>query len=438
MKSTDTKKGIDGINSIVNKRATQGHLRNTPANKPIETPVRTQPYAISTPSTGMSIGQYPGSVHRHPIPMSLNRPPTFISATPTPKRIHEGKENESPQERRHPCNCKKSNCLKLYCVCFQQQLFCDGCNCNDCSNIEVKNEIRLKAIKDTIAKNPGAFKPRFSTKIEAGNTSLLNRSPSQGHNVGCKCKRSQCLKKYCECFEASAICSDKCKCIDCQNFVGSQQLIDRRRKIKDIKGAEMAMRSSHDVWKNGVNSGMRKNIMHTHGTYHPSPVPHTLGQHPLGLYPMPMISPPPGTMHASLHQHFMGRPQIMMGPLGFTPVAMQPITPFSASGIPRSIGRERKMPPPPSSVKKPTITNKSTSKSHAARKGFDPHSINQKEKNEAASHYFGSGNAAQTKTTALTVFSFLSNDDIYNASLVCHAWSKLSLDEELWQFEEAP
>lgn len=43
-----------------------------------------------------------------------------------------------------------------------------------------------------------------------------------GAQRSCNCKRSQCLKKYCECFQAGLVCLDECKCQSCKNFEGSE------------------------------------------------------------------------------------------------------------------------------------------------------------------------------------------------------------------------
>ncbi len=434
--TTEARKGMEGINTVVNRRTPQVSrpVLDSNVRSNTETPIKVDSRPVSTPSTAMKIGRYHGSASRQIPPMTGPRP-RYINTANTPAKAKDRKVKGSPQQRRNPCNCKKSNCLKLYCVCFQAKVYCDGCNCNDCNNVKDKEDIRQKAIKDTISKNPNAFKPRFSSKPEAVNTGACNPSPAEGHITGCRCKKSQCLKKYCECFEAGVICSDKCKCIECQNFVGSQQLIDRRRKIKDHKGAEMAMRSSHDAWKHGMNHGVRS-VMPPPGTVFPSPASR-IGQHPpIGLYSM--ISPPPGGMRpGSVPPHFMGRSQMIMAPVGYSPIGMQPVTPAY-----QRPGRDKSFPPTPHFEQKVRTQQKPspkmcTPKNPAARKGFDPHSSKKKNgEKEPTKQYFGPDNAAQTKTIALNIFSFLSNDDIYNASLVSHTWSKLCLDEELWQFDE--
>ena len=34
---------------------------------------------------------------------------------------------------------------------------------------------------------------------------------------GCNCRKTQCVKKYCECFNAGLQCGAHCNCSDCHN-----------------------------------------------------------------------------------------------------------------------------------------------------------------------------------------------------------------------------
>ncbi|NXW53062.1 LIN54 protein, partial [Eurystomus gularis] len=123
--------------------------------------------------------------------------------------------SESANRPRKPCNCTKSLCLKLYCDCFANGEFCNSCNCTNCyNNLDHEND-RQKAIKACLDRNPEAFKP----KIGKGKEGESDRR----HSKGCNCKRSGCLKNYCECYEAKIMCSSICKCIGCKNFEESPE-----------------------------------------------------------------------------------------------------------------------------------------------------------------------------------------------------------------------
>ncbi|XP_051865532.1 protein lin-54 homolog [Pristis pectinata] len=123
--------------------------------------------------------------------------------------------SESGSRPRKPCNCTKSQCLKLYCDCFANGEFCNSCNCTNCFNNLDHEAERLKAIKACLDRNPEAFKP----KIGKGKEGESDRR----HSKGCNCKRSGCLKNYCECYEAKIMCSSICKCIGCKNFEESPE-----------------------------------------------------------------------------------------------------------------------------------------------------------------------------------------------------------------------
>lgn len=45
----------------------------------------------------------------------------------------------------------------------------------------------------------------------------------------CSCKKSRCLKMYCECFAKGSICNKECGCLDCSNVEGQEALIQQAR-----------------------------------------------------------------------------------------------------------------------------------------------------------------------------------------------------------------
>ena len=100
------------------------------------------------------------------------------------------------------CGCAKTKCLKLYCECFAAGKVCgEECECKDCRNLEKFKEERDEVIFKTKVKNPGAFRVDISSNYKI-----------------CHCTKSNCMKKYCECYQNGRACISNCKCKQCKNL----------------------------------------------------------------------------------------------------------------------------------------------------------------------------------------------------------------------------
>ncbi|KAH8384842.1 hypothetical protein KR093_009687, partial [Drosophila rubida] len=200
----------------------QAKLRQQQQQKQQQSPLSTKPQQQQQKPQSTTAQANKANVPGKPL-FDILKPPPPPTPAPAAATVIEALGGS----RRKHCNCSKSQCLKLYCDCFANGEFCQDCTCKDCFNnldYEVKRE---RAIRSCLERNPSAFKP----KITAPNSGDMRL-----HNKGCNCKRSGCLKNYCECYEAKIPCSAMCKCVGCRNMEDRPDVdMDSMDSLADVK-----------------------------------------------------------------------------------------------------------------------------------------------------------------------------------------------------------
>jgi len=130
------------------------------------------------------------------------------------------------------CKCNKIRCLRLHCSCFKQGQQCSpACKCISCLNNDTFGEARSFVMHYTAEMNNVAFMPTI-VRLESSNDLVYRR--------GCHCKKTNCKKKYCECFKFGAKCTALCKCDSCG--IKDMGIVEVKRKDVFVKARRKKLR----------------------------------------------------------------------------------------------------------------------------------------------------------------------------------------------------
>ena len=157
-------------------------------------------------------------------------------------------QNTNSKSTQMACSCKKSKCLQRYCECFRTRGFCsEACSCSDCHNTEEFEDVRDQFMREQLERNPSSF----SSKI-------INLSTTMIYAKGCNCKKTECMKNYCECYAAKVKCTALCKCSGCLN--GDQTIQEENLQIFIAKNPKKRKKSEKNFQKSLVEKlSIRKN-----------------------------------------------------------------------------------------------------------------------------------------------------------------------------------
>ncbi|XP_024400757.1 uncharacterized protein [Physcomitrium patens] len=196
-------------------------------------------------------------------------------------------QGEKPGDGCKRCNCKKSKCLKLYCECFAAREFCVGsCACRNCFNKPEYEATVLNTRQQIESRNPLAFAPKIVQAPESSpipGDEALDTPASARHKRGCNCKKSLCLKKYCECYQAGVGCSEGCRCEGCRNMYGRKEGPEEgEAKEKDQVNLTVDKSQAEDPIELFNSMSGKPDRLRDHGKSNPSPITPTFEYDGLG------------------------------------------------------------------------------------------------------------------------------------------------------------
>ena len=142
---------------------------------------------------------------------------------------------------------------------------CTGdCLCENCYNDGKHETERAQAIRNIRASNATAFKGTIPQ--DKGNHLMGTLVSGLRAIRGCRCRKSRCQKKYCECYGAGLKCSSNCQCEACKN--GSSD--EEKRDDALHKPPAPATKPIHGVLKKRPKAangdGLASNDAHGTGT----------------------------------------------------------------------------------------------------------------------------------------------------------------------------